>query len=139
MFQNNDKYTQAILLGESGTLYEVSTDYNGEFKIKVEGKSTLPAFTITEPYEVIYTRTEWEDDNKSYTNRDSYSSYYFSWNSKYATLLGNKIPTEFEKVETDLWGYIDTQRIENPKSNRFSHADGINSWAQKDIKAAATD
>ena len=136
IFQNNDKSirnrAQAILLGESGTVYEVSIDYQGNFMLKVDGK-TVHVYMLTEPYEVIYTYTYWEDGNRNYTNCDSYSTHYYSWNSKYAVLLGKRIPTEFEKVETDLWGYIDTQRVENPAASRrpglFSHADGIDSWA----------
>ena len=133
-----DKYATAILLGESGTLYEVTGNYRGDIVVKANGSSVGSLDAITEPYEVIYTCTSLSNGNNS-TRQDTKSAVYYSWNSKYADKLGNKIPTKFEYKDGFMGSYTETKKVENPSSKYYSHADGIDSWAEFSSLAVATD
>jgi hypothetical protein len=134
----NNKYAEAILLGESGTIYNVSVNSPSGLMISTNGEKAVQAYKITEPYEVIYTQTYWSDGNNR-TTRDAKSMTYYSWNSKHADKLGKKIPTEFGRVDTYLGGYTDTKQVTNPLSSNFSHVAGIDSWATMTRLVAATD
>lgn len=134
----NNKYAEAVLLGESGTVYDVSVNSPSGFMISVDGGKAVPAYKIAEPYEVIYTQTKWDDGNNR-TTRDSESIIYYSWSSRHADKLGKKIPTEFGRIDTYLGGYTDTKQVTNPSSFNFSKATGIDSWATKKILVGATD
>ena len=134
----NNKYADVILLGKSGTLYDVGTNGFGNLMISVNGEKAAPAYVITEPYEVIYTRTHWDDGNNS-TRRDSHSAAYYSWNSKYADKLGKLIPTEYGREDGYIGSYTETNEVDNPSSKTYSHADGIDSWAERYSVAGATD
>ena len=134
----NNKYADAVLLGESGTLYDVSASGSGNLIISVNGEKAVPAYKITEPFKVIYTRTYWNDDNHS-TRRDSHSAMYYSWNSKYVDKLDKFIPTKYGRDDGYLGSYTETKKVENPSSKNYSHADGIDSWAEIYKVGAATD
>lgn len=134
----NNKNAEAILLGDSGTVYNVSVDRSSDFMISVDGGNAAPAYKIDEPYEVIYTQTNWSDGNNR-TTRDSESMVYYSWNSKYTGKLGKKIPTEFGRVDTYLGGYTETKQVAAPSAANFSREPGIDSWATKKILVGATD
>ena len=137
IFANNNS-ANAILLGKSGTLYDVSTNGFDNFMISVNGEKAIPAYTITEPYEVIYTRTYWDDGNNS-TRQGSNSAAYYSWNSKYADKLDKFIPTKYGREDGYMDSYTETSKVDNPSSKSYSHADGIDSWAERYSVAGATD
>lgn len=137
VFKANSEAT-VILLGESGTLYELRRGWRGGIMVSVDGGKQQPCDIITEPYEVIYTYTYWSDDNRS-TYRDSHSASYLSWNSKYADKLGSHIPTEYGREDGYIGSYTETKKVESPSSNKYSRADGIDSWAEIYNVAGATD
>ena len=134
----SNRYVDAVLLGESGILYEVGTNGLGKLMINVSGEEPVPAYKINEPYEVIYTRTSWSDNNHS-TRRDSHSAIYYSWNSKYEDKLGNKIPSTYGTSSGYIGDFDETKKVANPTSSYFSHADGIDSWAETNSVRGATD
>ncbi len=141
IFSNNPNGSiVAILLTESGKTYEVAPNAFGEFRFRIGHGDSIPAKIIEEPFEVIYTCVYWDDNNHS-TKSDSHSSRSISWNSKYASLLGSRIPKE-DDYGID-YGYIgsstETTKIENPTDRDYSHADGIDSWAYIYNIAGATD
>ena len=134
IFKNNEKNVDAILLTQSGKLYEVGPNWQGDFIVRVPGaRSGESATIIDEPFEIIYTATHWDDGN-NITMRDSHYSRNLSWNSKHVDKIkkfGIWIPDEDDYgVE---YGYIGssktTTKVDNPKSSDYSHADGIDSWA----------
>jgi hypothetical protein len=144
IFKNNKKSVDAILLTQSGKLYLVGPNWQGDFIVRVPGaRSGELATVIDEPYEVIYTVAYWDDNNHS-TRQDSHSSRNLSWNSKYVDEIkkfGNWVPDEDDYgIE---YGYIgsstETTKVENPKSTDYSHADGIDSWAHIYSIRGATD
>ena len=57
VFKSNSEAT-VILLGESGTLYELRRGWRGGIMVSVDGGKQQPCDIITEPYEVIYTYTK---------------------------------------------------------------------------------
>jgi hypothetical protein len=137
----NNRHAEAVLLGESGTLYDVGTNGFGNLMISVNREKAVPAYIITEPYEVIYASTDWNDGNSS-TRRDSHSATYYSWNSKYTDelgKLGKRIPTKYGREEGYIGSYTETKKVENPSSKNYSHADGIDSWVERYSVAGATD
>jgi hypothetical protein len=135
IFKNNTKSVDAILLTQSGKLYEVGPNWQGDFIVRVPGaRSGELATVIDEPFEVIYTVTYWDDNNHS-TRSDSHSSRNLSWNSKHVDKIakfGRSVPTTEDDYGIE-YGYIgssiETTKVENPKSDKYSHADGIDSWA----------
>ena len=134
-----DPKHRVTLLGESGTIYELWVN-SGEFKMSIDGEPSIPAKKIDEPYEVIYAITGWSDDNHR-TTSDKNSAAYYSWNSKYASILGNKIPKKFG---TD-YGYMDSYTKTTKHTTvaaddtDFCHAKGIDSWASYYSHQTATD
>ena len=134
----NNKSVDALLLGESGTLYDVGTNGFGNLMVSVDGGKAVSAYKIPEPFEVIYTRTYWSDDNHS-TRRDSHSATYYSWNSKHADKLGKLIPTKYGREDGYIGSYTETKKVSNPSAAEYSHADGIDSWAEVYSVAGATD
>ena len=134
----NNKSVDAVLLGESGTLYDVGTNGFGNLMVSVDGGKAVSAYKIPEPFEVIYTRTYWSDGNNS-TRRDSHSATYYSWNSKHADKLGKRIPTEYGREDGYIGSYTEIKKVSNPSAAEYSHADGIDSWAERYSVAGATD
>lgn len=134
----NNSYADAILLGDSGTLYEVGTNGMGNLMISVNGGEYVPAYKIDESYEVIYTRTNWSNNNYS-TRRDTESAAYYSWNSKHEDKLGNKIPKSYGIEDGYMGNYDETKKVTNSSSPKYSHADGIDSWAEAYSFRVATD
>ena len=129
-----------ILRGESGTLYQIDIRSNN-INVSINDEPFKPLTEkIPEPYEVIYVRTGWSDGNH-FTTRDSHSADYYSWNSKYAAELGNKIPTKFGRVNGYIGSYTETTRRAKPDadSEHYSLADGIDSWAEVYNVDGATD
>lgn len=145
IFKNNEKSVDAILLTQSGQLYEVGPNWQGDFIVRVPGaRSGEPATIIDEPFEVIYTVTYWDDNNHS-TRSDSHSSRNLSWNSKHVDKIakfGRSVPTTEDDYGIE-YGYIgssiETTKVENPKSGKYSRADGIDSWAHIYSIRGATD
>jgi hypothetical protein len=134
----NNKSVDAVLLGESGTLYDVGTNGFGNLMVSVDGGKAVSAYKIPEPFEVIYTRTYWSDGNNS-TRRDSHSATYYSWNSKHADKLGKRIPTDYGREDGYIGSYTEIKKVSNPSAAEYSHADGIDSWAERYSVAGATD
>jgi hypothetical protein len=134
----NNKSVDAVLLGESGTLYDVGTNGFGNLMVSVDGGKAVSAYKIPEPFEVIYTRTYWSDGNNS-TRRDSHSATYYSWNSKHADKLGKRIPTDYGREDGYIGSYTEIKKVSNPSATEYSHADGIDSWAERYSVAGATD
>lgn len=134
----NNKTAHAFLLGESDALYDVYVDELGNFTISVNEGKAVPAYKIEEPFEVICTRVYWDDGNHS-TTSNSESAVYYSWNSKYAAKLGELIPTKYGREDSYLGGYTKISKVTNPFSKQYSHADGIDSWAESYSVVGATD
>jgi hypothetical protein len=126
----------AILLGESGTLYEVWENGQKELRATVLDSNAL--VDITEPYEVIYTRTYRGNGNHS-TYRDTTHSVYYSWNSKHEDKLGKSVPKTFGREDGMMGSYTETTKLDAPNSTYHSTADGIDSWAKFYRRDVATD
>jgi hypothetical protein len=124
----NNKTADVILLGESGTLYNAWINGLGNLTISVKGEKSVPVYKIEEPYEVIFTRTYWDNNNHS-TYRDSESAIYYSWNSKHADKIKDLIPESFGREDGYMGSYVETTKVGRPSSRNYSRADGIDSWA----------
>lgn len=140
-----DKDATVILLGDSGTLYEIGFGIDERCQrqqlASVNGSTErIPVEdAVTEPYKVIYTSRYWNDGNHS-TYRDTCSGVYYSWNSKYENLLRNRIPKKYGRENGYLTSYTETTKITDPSSSRYySQEDGIDSWANVYTVRAATD
>ena len=130
---------QVLLLGDSGTIYELRFIL-GELKMSIDGESPIPVRKIDEPYEVIYTVVRQSNDNY-HTTVDNESRVFYSWNSKYESMLGNRIPHSFGRQAGGLMGsYTETTRLTAAQATgpNFCHADGINSWAKQYSRETAT-
>ena len=146
IFKHNKKGVDAILLTQSGKLYEVGPNWQGDFITRVPGATSGEYSTvIDEPFEVIYTVVYWDDGNHS-TRQDSHSSNNISWNSKHVDKIkkfGRKVPTTEDDYGYEEGPYIGSSteitKVENPKSTDYSHADGIDSWAHIYRILGATD
>ena len=126
------------ILGESGTEYEITISAQKVLYMSIDGENVNSIQMIDEPYEVICVKVH--QDNSSYsTRRDSDSTVYYSWNSKYATMLGKKIPKKFDRVEGYMGSYTETVKIDKPFGRYYSQADGIDSWAKYYSLQVATD
>jgi hypothetical protein len=123
-----NKTADVILLGESGTLYNAWINGLGNLTISVKGEKSVPVYKIEEPYEVIFTRTDWDNNNHS-TYRDSKSATYYSWNSKHADKIKDLIPNSFGREDGYMGSYVETTKVGRPSSRNYSRADGIDSWA----------
>lgn len=134
----NNKTADVILLGESGTLYNAWINGLGNLTISVKGEKSAPVYKIEEPYEVICTRTYWDNNNHS-TYRDSESAIYYSWNSKHADKLKDIIPESFGREDGYMGNYVETKKVGQPSSRNYSRADGIDSWAVETHFETATD
>lgn len=130
-------YAYAKLLGESGTIYDVSISYTGNVSVtSKENKAIKYLSDITEPYKVIFTCVTHSDGNRS-TYRNSVSTSCYSWDSFEAAKLTGYIPyighSDYE------WSYVDTQKVTNPSSEAFSKMDNIDTWAYQVSTELATD
>ena len=126
------------MIGESGTMYEITISAQKVLYMNIDGEGSTAVQMIDEPYEVICTRVYWNNGNNS-TRRDTKSAIYYSWNSKYARMLGNNIPKKFDRKDGFMGSYTETVKIDNPSDREYSHADGIDSWAKYYNLQVATD
>ena len=133
-----DERATVILLGDSGTLYELTGNYDGGFTVRVNGGDPVTTEVITEPYKLIFTRTDWSDGNHR-TTSDSASAIYLSWNSAYADKLASHIPSKFGRTDSYLGGYTETKKVTTPDSKNYSREEGIDSWAEIYTLTGATD
>lgn len=134
----NPKHT-VLLLGESGTLYTLWVK-KGEFKMSIDGEEDIPAQKIDEPYEVIYAVSSWANHSDR-TTVDNEDGAYYSWNSKYETILGNRIPKRFGRKDGWMGSYTKTTKFTKVAADDmdFCHAEGIDSWAEYYSHETATD
>jgi hypothetical protein len=130
---------RVLLLGDSGTTYELWYA-NGEFRMSIDGEDSILAKKIDEPYEVIYAVTNWSNGNY-HTNADTDSAAEYSWNSKYAAMLGGRIPKSFGRKDGFMGSYSETTKLTKAQASgpKFCHADGIDSWATQYSHEVATD
>lgn len=126
------------MLGESGTEYEINISTQRVLYMSIDGESVNSVQMIDEPYEVICVKVYQNNGNHS-TRRDSESTVYYSWNSKYETILGTSIPKKFDRVDGFMGSYAETVKIDKPSGNYYSQADGIDSWARYYNYQVATD
>jgi phosphoglycolate phosphatase-like HAD superfamily hydrolase len=126
------------ILGESGTVYEVSISSQRVLYMSIDGEESHSVQMIDEPYEVICANV-YESSNNHSTRRDSDSTTYYSWNSRYASILGNKIPKKFYHNDGYMGSYTETVKIDKPVGDKYSKAEGINSWARYTNFTVATD
>lgn len=133
-----DKYATVVVLGQSGAIYELSGNYFGDIRVKVNDSDFGPATLLSEPFEVIYTRSR-QDNNNHSTHRDTISFTYYSWNSAYAGKLAKYLPADFSRTDGYMGSYSETRQITNPNSRNYSQADGIDSWAVTESVQVATD
>ena len=126
------------ILGESGTTYEVSISAQKVLYMCIAGEESHAVRMIEEPYEVICVKVYQSDNNHS-TRQDSETTVYYSWNSRYATMLGNNIPKKFDRVDGYMGSYTETVKVDEPNRSEYSKAEGINSWARYTNFTAATD
>lgn len=135
---NKDISCRAILVGESGTMYQLTAgniiyrtdDLPGEV---IEVKYLED---ITEPYKVIFTEVHESSDN-NYTYRDSVSYTHYSWDSSEEIALKGLIP-EIGKGE-GTWSYWDTRVVNSGNGRDYSTMDNIDSWAYTEYTSIATD
>jgi hypothetical protein len=137
IFAKNNS-AEVLLLGDSGVLYQLRKDRSGKIEASANGGNYGPADIVNEPYKVIYTKVSWSDNNYR-TNRDSNSATYYSWNSKYANMLGGRLPTKFGRTDGYMGSYIETIKIVSNSSAEYSHEAGIDSWAITRRHEVATD
>lgn len=130
-------YAKAVLLGESGAMYEVDILSNGEARVEADNDDTIKYLSdIAEPYKVIFTDVSQDDGNYS-TYRDSVSKTYYSWDSSEADKLTHYLP---KLGHTDsVWSYSDVEKVDTPTSSAYSKMDNIDTWAYGEHTAIATD
>lgn len=116
----------AHLLGESGTLYTITSD----------NMSKVNVSDINEPYKVIFVKAS-ESDGNQYTYKNSYSWSYYSWDSSETDKLQKYLPT-FGK-NSDVWSESETRKVTTPNGNYYSTMDNIDSWAQTRFTSYSTD
>lgn len=138
---NRDTICNAILMGESGTLYYLYI--NGGRLISQLSKDLGKEVTqvgylsdITEEYKVIYTSVSYSPTNYS-TYRDTESNTYYSWASSEEALLKPILP-ELGKGEGS-WSYWEVVSIKKGNGKYYSLMDNIDTWARKDHTSIATD
>lgn len=134
---NHRTYARAVLLGESGTIYEAYISNDGNTRVEADNNDTIKYLSdITEPYKIIFTSVSQSDDNYS-TYRDSVSKTHYSWDSSEADKLTHYLP---KLGHTDgVWSYSDVEKVDNPTSSAYSKMDNIDTWAYGEHTAIATD
>jgi hypothetical protein len=130
---------QVLLLGDSGTTYELEFR-NGELRMSIDGEDSILAEKIDEPYEIIYAGYRWSNHSDR-TNVDNEDGAFYSWNSKYASILGDRIPRSFGRKDGFMGTYSETTKLTGAQAvgPNFCHADGIDSWAKYYAHETATD
>lgn len=130
---------RVLLLGDSGTTYELEFR-NSELKMSIDGEDSILAKKIDEPYEVIYAVSSWSNHSNR-TTVDNEDGAFYSWNSKYAAMLGKRIPTSFGRRDGFMDTYWETTKLTKAQASGsdFCHADGIDSWAKYYSHETATD
>lgn len=130
---------QVLLLGDSGTTYDLWFA-KGELRMSIDGEDSILAKKIDEPYEVIYAVSSWSNHSNR-TTVDNEDGAFYSWNSKYAAMLGKRIPTSFGRQDGFMGTYWETTKLTKAQasSSEFCHADGIDSWAKYYSHETATD
>ena len=126
------------LFGESGTMYTITISAQRVLYMSIDGEDSTSVKMIDEPYEVICVKVHQNNGNYS-TRRDTESTVYYSWNSKYTSMLGNSIPKKFDRVDGFMGSYTETVKIDKPSGDYYSQADGIDSWAKYYSLQVATD
>jgi hypothetical protein len=108
--------------------------------MSIDGEDSILAEKIDEPYEVIYAGYSWSNRSDR-TNVDNEYGAYHSWNSKYAAMLGDRIPTSYGRREGYMDTYWETTKLTKAQASGsdFCHADGIDSWAEYYCHETATD
>lgn len=134
-----DSPHHVLLLGDSGTTYELWFT-KGELIMSIDGEDASLAKKIDEPYEVIYAVSRWSNHSNR-TTVDNEDGAFYSWNSKYASMLGNRIPSSFGRKDGFMGTYWETTKLTKAQANKsyFCHADGIDSWAEYYSHETATD
>jgi hypothetical protein len=135
---DSDISCRAILLGESGKLYQLTTgttiyetnDLSGEV---IEVKYLED---VTEPYKVIYTSIS-DSETNYYTYKDTNSYTYESWDSSEEDKISDLIPV-IGKGE-GVWSYWTTTAVTSGDGRRYSLMDDIDSWAYTKYVSLATD
>lgn len=130
---------QVLLLGDSGTTYDLWFA-KGELRMSIDGEDSILAKKIDEPYEVIYAVSSWSNHSNR-TTVDNEEGAFYSWNSKYASMLGKRIPTSFGRRDGFMGTYWETTKLTKAQASGsdFCHADGIDSWAKYYSHETATD
>jgi hypothetical protein len=135
---NKDISCRAILLGESGAVYQL-TSGNVIFKTdKLPSKAVEVKYLVdvAEPYKVIFTEVHQSSNNYS-TYSDSVSYTYYSWDSSEAALLKDLIPVVGKSEGT--WSHTEVVSVDSSNSRDYSTMDNIDSWAQERYTSYATD
>ena len=130
---------RVLLFGDSGTTYELEF-VNDELRMSIDGEDSILAKKIDEPYEVIYAVYRWSNHSNR-TTVDNEDGAYYSWNSKYAAMLGNRIPTSYGRRDGYMGTYWETTKLTKAQAGGpdFCHAEGIDSWAKYYSHETATD
>lgn len=130
---------QVLLLGDSGTTYDLWFA-KGELRMSIDGEDSILAKKIDEPYEVIYAVSSWSNHSNR-TTVDNEEGAFYSWNSKYAAMLGKRIPTSFGRQDGFMGTYWETIKLTKAQASGsdFCHAAGIDSWAKYYSHETATD
>ena len=135
---NKDVSCRAVLLGESGTVYQLTagavifkTDWLPSQVTEVKYLAD-----VTEPYKVIFTEVHQSSNNRS-TYRDSVSYNHYSWDSSRAALLKSLIPEIGNSEST--WGHTETTIVDSGNGREYSTMNNIDSWAQEKYTSIATD
>ncbi len=136
--RKKDTSCRAILIGESGTMYQLTTGSIIYKTDKLLGKVEEVKYLadITEPYKVIFTEVHQSSNNYS-TRSDSVSYTYYSWDSSNVSKLAGLIPEIGEGEET--WSYWETEVVESGNGIDYSIMDNIDSWARMKYTSIATD
>ena len=134
---NKDVSCRAILLGESGTVYQLtsgSTVYSTD-KLSSDVTEVKYLVDITEPYKVIFTEVCNSPRNYS-TYSDSVSHTHYSWDSS-EEVIKNLIPAIGKGEGT--WSYWETVAVKPGDGESYSTMDTIDSWAREEHTSIATD
>jgi hypothetical protein len=129
---------RAILLGESGKLYQLTSGKVIYSIDKLPGAVTEVKYLedVPEPYKVIYTSVHYGETNYS-TSRDTNSYTCESWDSSEEDKISGLIPV-IGKGE-GVWDYWTTTAITSGDGILYSAMDNIDSWAYTEHVSLATD
>lgn len=126
---DSSAHANAILLGDSGTLYKIATCSSGR-------APDVSISDIKEPYKVIFVRAALDDGNRI-TYKNSYAWAYYSWDSSEADKLHDVLPTPGKS--SGVWSEKETVEVKAPYGDYFSRIDNIDSWAKTNFTEYSTD